>query len=138
MPVIGVENAPPLGSSSLAEQGELDLGLPRLAPEGGGPLPNESSGMGNLFVALEHANSVLGFAQASQESVFRALVLDRVLQGLGVTKDLAFREGLGVTKDLAFRRLAPGRSVPSRLWLRRLAAVAIHTAAVNRRECQST
>lgn len=126
MPVIGVENAPPLGSSSLAEQGELDLGLPRLAPEGGGPLPNESSGMGNLFVALEHANSVLGFAQASQESVFRALVLDRVLQGLGVTK------------DLAFRRLAPGRSVPSRLWLRRLAAVAIHTAAVNRRECQST
>lgn len=126
MPVIGVENAPPLGSSSLAEQGELDLGLPRLAPEGGGPLPNESSGMGNLFVALEHANSVLGCAQASQESVFRALVLDRVLQGLGVTK------------DLAFRRLAPGRSVPSRLWLRRLAAVAIHTAAVNRRECQST
>ena len=42
-----------------AGQGELDLELPRLGPEQGGPLPIRSSRMRHLWESLEHAYQVL-------------------------------------------------------------------------------
>ena len=64
-----------------AGQGELDLGLPRLAPERGGPLPITSSRMGHLWDALEHVYRVLGFeAAVAGDPVFRDLVLARIIE----------------------------------------------------------
>ena len=63
-----------------AGQGELDLGLPRLSPERGGPLPITSSRMGHLWDALEHVYRVRGFDQAAGDPVFRDLVLARIIE----------------------------------------------------------
>ena len=80
-----------------AGQGELDLGLPRLSPQQGGPLPILSSRMGHLWDALEHGYRVLGFAAATGgDAVFRDLVLARVIEPTSKLDSARVLEEVGV------------------------------------------
>jgi hypothetical protein len=79
-----------------AGQGELDLGLSRLSPQQGGPLPITSSRMGHLWDALEHAYRVLGFEAVAGDPVFRDLVLARIIEPTSKLDSARVLEEVGV------------------------------------------
>jgi hypothetical protein len=80
-----------------AGQGELDLGLPRLSPDRGGPLPILASRMGHLWDALEHGYRVLGFhTAAGDDPVFRDLVLARIIEPTSKLDSARVVEEVGV------------------------------------------
>ena len=77
-----------------AGQAELDLGL---EPAGGGPLPITSSRMGCMLDALERGYRVLGLdAAAGGDSVFRDLVLARIIEPVSKLDSLRVLEEAGV------------------------------------------
>jgi hypothetical protein len=77
-----------------AGQVGLDLGL---EPAGGGPLPITSSRMGCLLDALEGGYRVLGLdAAAGGDSVFRDLVLARIIEPVSKPGSLRVLEEAGV------------------------------------------
>jgi hypothetical protein len=83
-----------------AGQGELDLGLDRIASAGsaGGPLPITSSRMGHLWDALGRGYRVLGFEQATDgDEVFELLVLARIIEPTSKLDSLRVLEETGVT-----------------------------------------
>jgi hypothetical protein len=88
-----------------AGQGELDLELPRLLPERGGPLPIRSSRMRHLWESLEHAYQVLGLGRATEwDVVFRDLVLGRIIEPTSKVDAARVLEEVGVQAP-AYRTL---------------------------------
>jgi hypothetical protein len=98
-----------------AGQGELDLGLPRLSPEQGGPLPILSSRMGHLWDALADAYRVLGFERATgKDAVFRGLVLARIIEPTSKLDSARVLEEVGVEAPVyrTLTRRLPGYAKP--------------------------
>ncbi|MDT5149898.1 MAG: hypothetical protein QOI01_1631, partial [Mycobacterium sp.] len=106
-------------------QGELDLGMERIAPAAGsgGPLPITSSRMGHLWDALDHMYRVLGFERAAEgDTVFEQLVLARIIEPTSKLDSLRVLEETGIQPSsyATVKRRLPLFAEPS--WRQRLAA----------------
>ena len=108
----------------VAGQGELDLGLePARRAAGGGSLPITSSRMGHLWDALTHAYDEIGFGRAaSDDEVFRQLVLARIIEPASKLDSLRVLEETGVSAP-SYRTLLRRLPVYAKAsWRQQLAA----------------